>query len=653
MHETSVPLWQPSAQRLASSHITAFSRLAQTVWGQPLPNYDSLWQASITHLDHFWSLVWDYTGVIGDKGQTLLNLGDTMRKTRFFPEARLNYAENILRYQGTHPAIFFQGEDETRREWDWDTLHAKVSRLQQAMQAMGIVAGDRVAGFMPNIPETVAAMLAATSLGAIWTSTSPEFGSESALDRFSQTTPKLLFCPDGYWYNGKAIDIRDKVIHIAEQLSTLQQIVIVPYIGTAQRLQDALPNAQDLEQFIAPYTEAPVTFERLPFDHPLFILYSSGTTGKPKCIVHGAGGTLLQLLKEHQLHADIHQGDRLFYFTTCGWMMWNWLVTGLASGATLMLYDGSPLAQEGRRLWDYAEQCHTSHFGCSAKYIDELRKIDFRPNQYYRLDALRALFSTGSPLSAESFEWVYQSVKADLHLASMSGGTDIISCFVLGAPNLPVYRGELQCRGLGMAVDVVDEHGSSLHGLKGELVCRQAFPSMPIYFWEDVDGERYHNAYFARLPNVWCHGDYAQLTEHNGVIIFGRSDTVLNPGGVRIGTAEIYRQVEATPEVLEAVAVGQRWNNDERIILFVRLKEGIRLDEALSDRIKQTIRVGASSRHVPARIIAVADIPRTVNGKIAELAVKQTIHNEAVANLGALLNPEALAYFANCAELQS
>lgn len=652
MPDTSLPLWSPSSKQLAASHLTAFTRLAETHWGRPFPDYASLWQASTDELSHFWSLVWDYTGVIGEKGPRTFIPGQTMREARFFPDAQLNYAENLMRDTGSHAAVFFCSENMQQYQWSWDDLHTTVSRLQQAMQAMGIKAHDRVAGFMPNMPETLAAMLAATSLGAIWTSTSPDFGSEGVIDRFSQTTPSLLFCPDGYWYNGKRIDISDKVVRIAEQLPSVQRIVVVPYVGDTHALINKVPHAVSLADFIAPYTSTRVTFQRFAFNHPLFILYSSGTTGKPKCIVHGAGGTLIQHMKEHQLHADIHQYDRLFYFTTCGWMMWNWLVSGLASGATLMLYDGSPLANTGHLLWQYADLHHCSHFGCSAKYIDELQKTGLCPREHYPLDALRTLFSTGSPLAAERFDWVYQAIKTDLNLASISGGTDIVSCFALGSANLPVYRGELQCRGLGMAVDVVDAEGHSVRQVKGELVCTRPFPSMPIYFWNDPDGQRYHDAYFSRIDGIWCHGDYAQITEHGGVIIYGRSDTVLNPGGVRIGTAEIYRQVETLDEIHDAVAVGQRWQGDERIILFVRLKAGSLLDEALISRIKQAIRHGASPRHVPAHVISVADIPRTLNGKTAELAVKHMIHNEPVTNITALANPESLALFANLAALQ-
>ncbi|KZE33855.1 acetoacetate--CoA ligase [Crenobacter luteus] len=641
------PLWQPSPGRVAASHLAAFTRLAESVTQGHFPDYDSLWRFSVADPGAFWSLVWDYTGVIGDKGSVAFEAGDSLRGARFFPDARLNYAENLLRRNDDAPALHFRGEADIRRSVSARALNQLVSRLQQAMTGAGVKPGDRVAGFMPNLPETIAAMLAAASLGAVWTSCSPDFGVDGALDRFGQTEPKLLFVPDGYLYNGKRIDVADKLAAIARGLPSLSRLIVVDYLGDAATLAARLPNGVALDAWLAPFEPAPLAFERVPFRHPLFILYSSGTTGKPKCIVHGHGGTLLQHLKEHQLHADLHEGDTLFYFTTCGWMMWNWLASGLASGATLMLYDGSPFADGGRALWDYAEEAGCSHFGTSAKYLDALRKSGLEPGREWPLAHLRALFSTGSPLVAESFEWVYRHIKADLNLASISGGTDIVSCFALGNACLPVYAGELQCRGLGMAVDVYDEHGRPVVGEKGELVCTRPFPSMPVGFWRDPDGEKYRKAYFNRFPGVWCHGDWAELTGRGGLVIYGRSDAVLNPGGVRIGTAEIYRQVEAFDEIVEALAVGQRWQDDERVVLFVRLAEGARLDADLIARLKAKIRDGASPRHVPARIVAVADLPRTVSGKIVELAVKNVIHGEPVSNVSALANPEALKLFEN------
>ena len=652
MQAPDTPLWQPSASRIAASHLTAFSKLAALADNRAYPDYASLWQGSVSQPGRFWNHVWDYCSVVGDKGSIALQHDGNMRDARFFPEASLNYAENLLRRRDDSLAVTFWGEDQVKRELSWWELSDLVSRLQQAMQVHGIQPGDRVAGYMPNMPETLAAMLAAASLGAVWTSCSPDFGTDGAIDRFGQTEPRLLFCPDGYFYNGKRIDIADKLQVIMAGLPSVEKLIVVPYTGDTDTLAANLPRAQTLDDFMAGLVGSRVEFTRVAFNHPLFILYSSGTTGKPKCIVHGHGGTLLQHLKEHQLHADVHAGDRLFYFTTCGWMMWNWLVSGLASGATLMLFDGSPFAKGGRILWDYAQAYRCSHFGTSAKYIDGLRKIDLQPGRDYDLTCLRAVFSTGSPLVAESFDWVYQAIKADLNLASISGGTDIVSCFALGCATLPVYRGELQCRGLGMAVEIWNDAGKPVRGEKGELVCTQPFPSMPVGFWGDDSGEKYRKAYFERYADTWCHGDYAELTAHDGMIIYGRSDAVLNPGGVRIGTAEIYRQVETFDAVLESIVVGQRWQDDERVVLFVKLREGLELDDALVAAIRDKIKNGASPRHVPAKIIAVADIPKTISGKIVELAVKNVIHNEPVNNLTTLANPDALQLFANLPELQ-
>ncbi|MBV8047274.1 MAG: acetoacetate--CoA ligase [Paludibacterium sp.] len=654
MNEPSdMPLWQPSAARLAGTHLTAFTRLAETRLNRRFPDYEALWRYSVDQPGAFWSLVWDYCGVIGVKGDVTLAHGDSMQAARFFPHARLNYAENLLRRRDDAPAVMFWGEDKVQRQWSWRALYDIVARLQQALRAEGVKPGDRVAGWLPNLPETLAAMLATASLGAVWTSCSPDFGTDGALDRFGQTEPSVLFCADGYWYNGKPFDYRDKLAQLADALPGLTRIVVVPYLGQANAVARALPGGVTLDDLIAPYPACDIAFEAVAFNHPLFILYSSGTTGKPKCIVHGVGGTLLQHMKEHQLHSDIHTLDRLFYFTTCGWMMWNWQMSALASGATLLLYDGSPLYGGGDILWRYAETAGATHFGTSAKFIDSTRKLGILPNERHRFTALRALFSTGSPLLPESFDWIYRAVKHDLNLASISGGTDIVSCFALGSANLPVYRGELQCRGLGMAVEVFDEHGNVLVGEKGELVCTRPFPSMPIGFWRDEDGSAMRRAYFNRFPNVWAHGDFAEITAHRGVIIHGRSDAVLNPGGVRIGTAELYRQVEAFDEIEEALAVGQPWDNDERVILFVRMARGAVLDEELTTRIKESIRRGASPRHVPAHIVAVADIPRTANGKIAELAVKNVLAGQPVKNLSALANPDSLRLYQDLAELKS
>lgn len=645
----SAPLWQPSAEHIQSTRLSAFIRHTR----REFADYQALHRWSVEDSEAFWQEVWQFTGVIGDMGSERLRQPTAMPGAEWFPQAKLNFAENLLRRRDERQALVFWGEDQCKTQLSYAELYAAVSRLAQALRAQGVGVGDRVAGMMPNMPATLVAMLASSAIGAIWSSCSPDFGVDGALDRFGQVEPKVWFVPDGYWYNGKKIDIASKVSAIAAGLPTVSRIITVPYIhdGTLAGFSDE--RAQNWDDFLAPYPAGEIEFARLPFNHPLYILFSSGTTGKPKCIVHGAGGTLLQHVKEHQLHADVREGDRLFYFTTCGWMMWNWLVSGLASDATLLLYDGSPFAAGGNVLWDYAQAEHCTHFGTSAKYLDAAAKMGLKPAQTHDLSALRAIFSTGSPLVAEGFDYVYRDIKTDLNLASISGGTDIVSCFALGCANLPVYRGELQCRGLGMAVDIFNEQGQPVRQEKGELVCTKPFPSMPVAFWNDPTGEKYRSAYFGRFANIWCHGDFAELTEHDGMIIYGRSDAVLNPGGVRIGTAEIYRQVEQVDEVLESLACGQRWDGDERVVLFVKLREGIALDDSISQRIKQQIREGASPRHVPAKILQVVDIPKTISGKIVELAVKNVIHNEPVHNLGALANPDALAHFRDRAELQN
>lgn len=645
----SAPLWQPSAEHIQSTRLSAFIRHTR----REFADYQTLHRWSVEDSEAFWQEVWQFTGIIGNMGSERLRQPTAMPGAEWFPQAKLNFAENLLRRRDERQALVFWGEDQCKTQLSYAELYAAVSRLAQALRAQGVGVGDRVAGMMPNMPATLIAMLASSAIGAIWSSCSPDFGVDGALDRFGQVEPKVWFVPDGYWYNGKKIDIASKVSAIAAGLPTVSRIITVPYIhdGTLAGFSDE--RAQNWDDFLAPYPAGEIEFVRLPFNHPLYILFSSGTTGKPKCIVHGAGGTLLQHVKEHQLHADVREGDRLFYFTTCGWMMWNWLVSGLASDATLLLYDGSPFAAGGNVLWDYAQAEHCTHFGTSAKYLDAAAKMGLKPAQAHDLSALRAIFSTGSPLVAEGFDYVYRDIKADLNLASISGGTDIVSCFALGCANLPVYRGELQCRGLGMAVDIFNEQGQPVRQEKGELVCTKPFPSMPVAFWNDPTGEKYRSAYFGRFANIWCHGDFAELTEHDGMIIYGRSDAVLNPGGVRIGTAEIYRQVEQVHEVLESLACGQRWDGDERVVLFVKLREGIALDDSISQRIKQQIREGASPRHVPAKILQVVDIPKTISGKIVELAVKNVIHNEPVHNLGALANPDALAHFRDRAELQN
>src|SRR5690606_35886021 len=547
---------------------------------------------------------------------------------------------NLLKKSGSAEAIVFRGEDKVERVLSWDELRALVSRMQQLFRAHGVQAGDRIAAMMPNMPETVAGMLAAASIGAIWSSCSPDFGEQGVLDRFGQIEPVLFIVPDGYWYAGKRIEVGAKVAAVLAQMPSVRAAFVVDYLGDADTVAAGIDKAQSLSSAISGFEAKELTFERLPFDHPLYILFSSGTTGIPKCIVHSAGGTLIQHVKEQRLHAGIGEGDRFFYFTTCGWMMWNWLVSGLASGATLLLYDGSPFYPDGNVIFDFAEDEKMTYFGTSAKFIDSVRKADLRPIDTHDLSTVRVISSTGSPLAPEGFRFVYEGIKSDVHLASISGGTDIVSCFVLGVPTKPVWIGEIQGPGLGMAVEVWDDDGKPITGEKGELVCANAFPCMPVMFWNDADGAKYHSAYFERFDNIWCHGDFAEVTDHGGIIIYGRSDATLNPGGVRIGTAEIYNQVEQLEEVVEAICIGQTWDDDVRVVLFVRLAEGAILDAELEKKIRTKIRTGASPRHVPARIVPVVDIPRTKSGKITELAVRDVVHGRPVKNKEALANPE-------------
>ena len=643
------PIWSPSETQISESKMMQFARWAEKKWGRSLADSTALQAWSIEHIAEFWESVWDYCGVIGDKGERIVIDQDKMPGASFFPDARLNFAENLLRKTGDSTAMVFRGEDKAQASISWDELRALVSKLQQALLAEGIGKGDRVAAMMPNVIETIAAMLATASIGAIWSSCSPDFGKKGVLDRFSQIEPKLFFTCDGYWYNGKSINIEDKLAEIVPALGA--KTVIIPYLGNASAVANNLPNAVTLEEFTGAFEAKEITFEQLPFDHPLYIVFSSGTTGIPKCIVHSVGGILLMHLKEHQLHYGLGEKARMFYFTTCGWMMWNWLASGLASGATLMLYDGSPFAPDGNVLFDYAEQEKFTFFGTSAKFIDAVRKGGLNPAKTHDLSNIRTVTSTGSPLAPENFDFVYSHISSTVHLASMSGGTDIAACFVGGDPTKPVYKGEIQANGLGMATEVWDDEGKPVTLEKGELVCVKPFPSMPIMFWNDEDGSKYHNAYFDRFPNIWCHGDFAEWTEHGGMIIHGRSDATLNPGGVRIGTAEIYNQVEQMSEVDEAICIGQSWESDVRVVLFVKLAAGVKLDEALVKAIKLKIRTGATPRHVPAKIIAIADIPRTKSGKITELAVRDIVHGRAVKNQEALANPEALALYENLEEL--
>jgi len=661
-----VPLWQPSPERIAKANITAFARLAEDVAGRPLPDYGALWKWSNDECEAFWRLLWDYAGVIGERGERTLVDGERMPGARWFPDARINFAENLLATRGADDAtdaLVFRGEDREQRRLTRGELRDQASRVTAALRAMGLRKGDRVAAYVANMPEAIIGMLGTTANGAIWSSCSPDFGVRGVLDRFSQIEPRVLVTVDGYWYSGKGLPVVDKVREIVAGLPTVERVVVVPYLersgGPIARL-DGIRGAVRWDDFLAPHAPGPIDYARLPFDHPAYILYSSGTTGVPKCIVHGAGGTLVQHLKEHLLHGDLKAGDSLFYFTTCGWMMWNWLASALAARASLLLFDGAPFIDRGRALWDYAEDERMTHFGTSAKYIDAAKKLGVVPRKDYELPALRTLFSTGSPLAPESFDYVYQCVKDDLCLSSISGGTDIVSCFALGNPTLPVWRGELQCRSLGLAVDVYDESGKPIpagNGERGELVCTAPFPSMPVGFWNDPDGSKYRAAYFERFPGVWTHGDYVELTEHGGLVIHGRSDATLNPGGVRIGTAEIYRQVEQLPEIVESIVIGQDWPpgevGDVRVVLFVKLVEGLKLDDRLIEKIRAHVRAHTTPRHVPAKVVQVTDIPRTKSNKIVELAVRNVVHGQPVRNAEALANPEALEQYRDRPELRS
>jgi acetoacetyl-CoA synthetase len=655
-HTAADPIWTPTPERVARANMTRFlAHVRQTMPAGAEEVWDvrSLYDWSVARPDAFWPEVWRFCGVVAEErpgrapwDEVVVGL-DRMAPPapglgpRWFTGARLNFAENLLRYDDDRDALVFWNEGGRQRRLSHRELRREVAAAAAGLAAFGVGPGDRVAGFLPNLPETVIAMLAAASLGAVWSSCSPDFGANGVLDRFGQIRPKVLVCADGYRYAGKAIDSLARVREVCARLPGIEQVVVVPYLDARPDL-DALPGAVRWDELLDAHRgpDHPA-YARLPFDHPLCIMYSSGTTGLPKCMVHGAGGTLLQHLKELVLHTDLGPDDRIFYFTTCGWMMWNWLVSALAAGATVVLFDGAPLTPPPI-LWRMAAEERVTVFGTSAKYLALAEKEGLVPAATHDVSALRAILSTGSPLAAHSYEYVHASIKRNVHLASISGGTDIISCFALGNPVGPVWRGELQMRGLGMAVDVFDPAGRPVRGDEGELVCTRPFPSMPVAFWDDPDGARYRAAYFDVFPGVWRHGDWARLTDHDGLVILGRSDATLNPGGVRIGTAEIYRQVEQLPEVVESLVVGQEWDGDVRIVLFVRLRESDTLDDSLRERIRRRIREHASPHHVPRKILQVADIPRTISGKITELAVREVIHGRPVANVDALANPRAL-----------
>jgi len=650
MKRDATPIWTPSEAAIESAQLTQFARWLVRREKLELNTYDDFYRWSVDEPEAFW-----WCGVVASKkGATVLVDGDRMPGAKWFPEARLNYAENLMRRGDRGDALVFWDETGFRKRLSFSDLHTDVSRAAQALAQLGIRPGDRVAGFIPNMPETMVLALAAISLGAVWSSCSPDFGVEGVLDRFGQIDPKVLFCADGYRYGGKEFDSLDRVAEIAAQLPKLRKVVVVPNLEAKPDL-GGIPKAARYDEWLSHHQAGPIEFAQMPFDHPLFILFTSGTTGKPKCIVHGAGGSLLQALKMYKLQFDVRPADRFFYFCTANWVVWNLLFGALAAEATVMCYDGSPFERAGKILFDYAEDEKWTHFGTSAKYLDAIAKRGLEPVATHDLSALRMILSTGSPLVPESYDYVYAHLKPDVCLSSISGGTDIMSAFADANAILPVYRGELQCRSLGMAVEVWNEEGHPVVGQKGELVCTRPFPSIPLSFWNDPGGKRFHEAYFARFPGVWTHGDWCELTERGTMIVYGRSDATLNPGGIRIGTAELYSQVEHIHEVEESCAIGQLWPpeqpTDTRVVLFVRLRPGYALDAALEERIRKRIHDNATPRHVPAKIVQVADIPRTKNGKVVELAVRSMVHGMPVANTDALANPEALELYRDMPEL--
>ncbi len=646
--------WAPSDELLNKTNMAQFIEFVNQKHGNKFITYNDLYSWSVHNSPAFWADMWEFGGIKASQPyeHVIVNFED-MLSTKWFVGAQLNFAENLLRFQDERIALVFKGEAMTGVvRISYAELYNQVAKLAKSLRETGVGVGDIVAGFMPNMIETVVAMLAVASIGGTWTSCSPDFGVKGVFDRFGQVRPKVLFTANGYSYGGKSINSLERVAGIVKEIPSIERVVVVPYIDSRTGISQ-VPNAVWLEDFISAEEGLSIEFAQLPFDHPLYIMYSSGTTGVPKCILHGAGGTLIQHLKELMLHTDLKRSDTIFYYTTCGWMMWNWVVSSLAVGATVLLYDGSPFYPSAQALWQLAQDEGVTVFGTSAKYLESVEKADVKPGANYNLSKLKVILSTGSPLSDDSFEYVYRDIKKDVQLSSISGGTDIISCFALGNPIMPVFAGELQCRGLGMKVESFDQAGNSVKNQKGELVCTAAFPSMPIGFWCDPDNSKYKSTYFDVYPNVWRHGDYVEITDVGSVVIYGRSDATLNPGGVRIGTAEIYRQVEALPEVLDSIVVGQNWENDVRILLFVKLVKDVSLTSELVNKIKTTIRENATPRHVPAKIIAVADIPYTFNGKKVEMAVRSIIHNEPVSNRDALANPEALEFFKDLLEIKA
>ena len=638
-------VWTPSQDQILNSNLKKFTDFVEENTGKHFKSYDELHHFSISNPE-FWRFIIEFCKVEGEWNGPIYE-GENIFSAKWFPQSKLNFAENMLKNRSDNEALIFRCEDRISETLSFAELYNQVSKTAQHLKELGVTKGDRVAGFLPNFAGSIVAMLATASVGAIWSSCSPDFGEQGVIDRFGQIEPKVLFCVDGYFYNGKTHNCLDKIKSFTARLPSLKQVVIFDYASLSNIV---INNSISYQEILENYEAIEIGFERVGFDHPLYIMYSSGTTGVPKCIVHGHGGTLVQHLKEHQLQTNISSGDRVFYFTTCSWMMWNWLVSALGTGATIMLYDGSPTYPDNTVLWQFADEEEFSHFGTSAKYIETLMKDDVNPSAIFKLSNLKVICSTGSPLSAECYDYIYNNV-GYVHLASISGGTDIVSCFVLGVPNIPVRRGEIQGAGLGMAVEIWDDSGRVNRGERGELVCTKPFPSRPVKFWNDIDGKKYHAAYFDRFEGVWAHGDFAEQTPDGGYIIYGRSDATLNPGGVRIGTAEIYRQVDRVKEVLESIVIGQIWESDTRIVLFVKLREGINLTETLADTIKKLIKNNCTSRHVPSKILQVEDIPRTKSGKIVEIPVRDIVHGREVKNKEALANPEALDYFRDRPEL--
>lgn len=648
-------LWQPSEERVKQSNMSRFMDFINWKYKRMFQGYNELYAWSVDHIPEFWAIWWDYTGIIASKPyDTVIDDIHKMPGAKWFSGARLNFAENMLRYRDDHLAIIFKSEARPAIRMTYAELFEEVANVAYALKESGVKKGDRVVGFMPNMPETIVAMLAAASMGAIWSSCSPDFGLKGVMDRFGQIQPKVLFTANGYFFKGKELDCLERISQIVDDIPTIDTVVVVPYTNDHPDIS-RVTNAVHYKNYKAEAPEGAadgIIFEQLPFDHPLYIMYSSGTTGLPKCMVQSAGGILVHHLKELILHTDLKREDTIFYFTTCGWMMWNWLTSSLGVGATVVLYDGNPFYPHPGTLWQMAQDEKITIFGTSAGYIAALQKAGTAPGKTYDLSYLKTILSTGSPLSSDDFEFIYREIKHDLQLSSISGGSDLNGCFALGNPLGPVYTGELQCRGLAMDVHAYDEKGKSVIGQQGELVCQKPFPSMPIYFWDDPDNQKYHSAYFTTFPNVWTHGDFIEINTRGGVIIYGRSDATLNPGGVRIGTAEIYRQVEQIIDIEDSLVIGQEWRNDIRVILFVKMQPGKALTEALRGDIKRLIRENASPRHVPAKIIAVPDIPYTLNMKKVELAVKKVIADKPVLNKDALRNPESLEYFANIEELR-